>query len=121
MGKKILDYLFVPKFVNQYITECLVKLKLDFESDHKILITEFETPKDKSARWKPRSPKAKKLDISKLNDFRYQSEYKIKATDEINKRKSTIRNVDEISNDLAHSLTTAASEVLLNKSKKKTN
>ena len=119
--KKILDYLLVPKFVNQYITECLVKPKLDFESDHKILIAEFETPKDKSARWKPRPPKAKKLDISKLKDFHYQSEYKIKATDEINKRKSTVRNVDEISNDLVHSLTTAASEVLPNKSKKKIN
>ena len=86
--KKILDYILVPKFVNQYITECHVKPKLDFESDHKILITSFETPKDKSARWKPRPIKTKKLDTSMLNDSYYQSEYRIKAIEEIDKRNS---------------------------------
>ena len=28
--KKILDYILVPKFINQYITDCHVNSKLDF-------------------------------------------------------------------------------------------
>ena len=45
--KKILDYILVPKFINQYITDCHVKSKLDFERDHRLLITALETPKEK--------------------------------------------------------------------------
>ena len=116
--KKILDYILVPKFINQYITDCHVNSKLDFESDHRLLITALETPKDKKARWKPRPNKIENLDIKKLTDLHYQSEYKVKVTEEILKRKFDNLTAEQISNNLVKSLTNAAAEVLPNQSKR---
>lgn len=117
--KKILDYVLVPKFVNQYITDCLVKPQLDFQSDHRILITTLETPKDKKTRWKPRPPGRRILDIKKLTDAHYQSEYRLKVSEEILKRKSDGLTIDEVSDNLVKSLSNAAAETLPNLNKKK--
>ena len=119
--KKILDYVLVPKFVNQYITDCLVKPQLDFQSDHRILVTILETPKSKMARWKPRSPEKRILDIKKLTDAHYQSEYKLKVSEEILKRKSENLTMDQVSNNLVTSLSNAAAETLPNINKKNIN
>ena len=51
--RKINDYVLTESFVQQYVTECIVKPELDFDSDHRILITELCTPTTKRARWKP--------------------------------------------------------------------
>ena len=71
------------------------------------------------ARWKPRSPEKRILDIKKLTDAHYQSEYKLKVSEEISKRKSENLTMDQVSNNLATSLSNAAAETLPNINKKK--
>jgi hypothetical protein len=47
--------------IQQYITDCIAYPTLDFDSDHRILITDINTPyKTRKARWKPRSKKIDK-------------------------------------------------------------
>ena len=113
--KKVLDYVLTQRFVNQYIKECYVNPQLDFESDHRLVVTEIETPKDKRSRWKVKPPKIQRPDIKRLDE--YQKEYLKKASDEINKWKSENLTAEEISNNLVSSLKTAAHEVLPNKNK----
>ena len=114
-GKKVLDYVLTQRFVNQYITECFVNPHLDFESDHRLIVTEIETPKDKRSRYSVKPPITPKPDVKRL--YEYQKEYLKRASEEINKRKSKDPTAEEISNNLISSLKIAASDVLPNKTK----
>ena len=116
--KKILDYVLVPRFVNQYVTDCCVKPNLDFESDHRLLLTTLATPKDKKSRWKPRSPLKQNLNIKLLAEHQYQSDYNKKSVEEIRKWKCSNISAGQISENLVKSLTNAASEVLPNNTRK---
>ena len=49
--KQIKDYVLTEKFVQRYITNCMTHPNLDFNSDHRVLITELTTPKTRKARW----------------------------------------------------------------------
>ena len=61
--QKILDYVLVEKYVQQYITDCAVHQNCHVETDHRLLVTSLTTPMSKKARWKAPSPKReKKLD-----------------------------------------------------------
>ena len=113
--KKVLDYVLTQRFVNQYIKECFVNPHLDFESDHRMIVTEIETPKDKRSRWTVKPVIIPKPDVKRL--YEYQNEYLKRASEEIIKRKTENPTVEEISNNLVSSLKTAASEVLPNKTK----
>ena len=67
--KKVLDYVLVEPFVQQYIKDCRVCQELDFESDHRLIVTSIETPKTKKARRKQRREfKKKKLDVNALKN-----------------------------------------------------
>ena len=67
--KKKNDYVLVEKFVQPYITSCKVEPDIDFDSDHRILITELTTPKTRRARWKKRSVrKSQRIDVKMLQD-----------------------------------------------------
>ena len=50
---KILDYVMVQRFVNQFISNCEVSTEFTFETDHRLLVTSLSTPRDKKSRWKP--------------------------------------------------------------------
>ena len=113
--KKVLDYVLTQRFVNQYIKECFVNPHLDFESDHRMIVTEIETPKDKRSRWTVKPVIIPKPDVKRL--YEYQNEYLKRASEEIIKRKTENPTAEEISNNLVSSLKTAASEVLPNKTK----
>ena len=66
---KVLDYVLVEPFVQQYIKDCRVCQELDSESDHWLIVTSIETSKTKKARRKQvREFKKKKLDISALKN-----------------------------------------------------
>ena len=49
--RKVLDYILVNKFVQDYISECKV-WQSDIESDHRMLVASIRSPKTKKARWK---------------------------------------------------------------------
>ena len=67
--KKILDYILVEPFVQQYVTECKVHHECHVETDHRLLIATLNTPRCKKARWRvPKLKQTKKCDISKLKD-----------------------------------------------------
>ena len=83
--KKTLDYLLCCDWLRQYISDCRVRTSFDFNSDHKLLVTTFRTPKTKAARFiKRKLDKKKKLDLE---------------NDEAAKR-NFIENVDERFSDL---------------------
>ena len=67
--KKVLDYVIVEPFVQQYVTDCSVDSQFDCNSDHRIIITSMETPMTKKGRWKPKSRIVNngKMDLKSLN------------------------------------------------------
>ena len=66
--KKVLDYVIVEPFVQQYVIDCTVDSQFDCDSDHRIIITNMETPMTKRGRWKPKPQKIKnnKMDLKSL-------------------------------------------------------
>ena len=52
--KRVLDYILVENFVQQYAEDCKVENHFHFDTDHRLLIAYFNTPKTKNARWKPK-------------------------------------------------------------------
>ena len=64
--------MLTEKFVQRYITDCMVHPGLDFNSDHRVLITELNTPKTRKARWikrDERKPRRINLDLFKDASF----------------------------------------------------
>ena len=49
--KKVLDYILVNNFVQEYISECKV-WQSEIETDHRMLVASIRSPKTKKARWK---------------------------------------------------------------------
>ena len=45
--KRVLDYILVEEFVQQYADDCKVENHFDFKTDHKLLTVHFNTPKTK--------------------------------------------------------------------------
>lgn len=75
--KRINDYVLAERYVQQYITDCIVQPDIDFDSDHRVLVTEMNTPKTKKARWVKRNVVTKTPipDIKLLKDDLYQRRY----------------------------------------------
>ena len=48
--KKVIDYVLVEPYAQQYVKECTVNKNYDFESDHRLTKTEMHTPTTKRAR-----------------------------------------------------------------------
>ena len=58
------DYLLCADWLRQYSSDCRVRTSFDFNSDHRLLVTTFRTPKTKVARFVNRNfIKKKKLDL----------------------------------------------------------
>ena len=111
--KKILDYIMLQRFMNQYVIDCEVKPEYKFESDHRLLETKLLTPRNKSARWKPKSIPKPKLNENLLSDSNYTAEYVSKSSNYLKLAQTLINDsAEEISNRLIKSLKQAASEVL---------
>ena len=64
------DYVLPESFIQQYISSCKAYPDIDFDSDHKILITNLSTPTCKRARWKNKlSINKSKVDALSLKDI----------------------------------------------------
>ena len=58
--RKVNDYVLPESYIQQYISDCIAYPALDFDSDHRILITHMNTPMTRRARWKPKLKKVPK-------------------------------------------------------------
>ena len=57
------------------MTSCAVEDSFDFESDHKLLVTNLLTPKTKRARWRAGILREQQGDISALEETRTHNEF----------------------------------------------
>ena len=106
--KKILDYVLLQRFVNQYVKDCHVKPEYHFESDQRLLVTSLLTPKDKRSRWKPKTIQNPKPDLKLLTEGQYKSDFVKNSVECLQKR----MNANNSAKRLTDSLTEAADKVL---------
>ena len=99
--KKTLDYLMCCDWLRQYSSDCRVRTSFDFNSDHKLLVCTFRTPKTKIARFKNRTViKKKKLDLEYfMNDQTTQTNF-IKDLNERFSQFDTTSSADEKNTDI---------------------
>ena len=109
--KKVLDYVLVEKFIQEYVLDCFVKPDCLIESDHRLLVTKLSTPKTKRARRKPkRKPKLpSKPDINSLNRKEDKENFINAVSETINRTKNLKVNM---SNKLVDCLRKAADTTL---------
>ena len=48
--KKVIDYVLMERYIQQFVQGCSVKSQMDFGSDHRLLLTEMNTPSTRRAR-----------------------------------------------------------------------
>ena len=79
--KKVRDYVLLENYVQQYVYSCAVLPEFDFNSDHRLLSTEFKTPMTKRAR---RTPKRQKKTRARNVKALQTKEIRDKFCDRIN-------------------------------------
>jgi hypothetical protein len=119
--KKIIDYILLQRFVNQYVVDCEVNPEYNFESDHRLLTTTLSTPKNKKSRWKPKTVPKPKTNDKLLVENKYKSDYVKKLSEYLKasfSARTGIESFEEISNWIEDSLKNAAKDVLPQKVKR---
>ena len=115
--KKVLDYILVEAYTQQFMKECKVSIESDFDSDHRLVMAQLETPTTKKARRKfTKSSKSKssKLDPGCLKDTQIKTQFINSLSNELNK-KPLLSNPDDTGTQLIECLQNAASTTLKNK------
>ena len=112
--KQIKDYVLTEKFVQQYITNCMVHPNLDFNSDHRVLITELTTPKTRKARWVKRDEgKPRRINLELFKDASFRERYGQRVELELLKNKSNlVSSMDEKSTRLIKVLDNVANDMV---------
>ena len=119
--KKIIAYILLQRFVNQYVVDCEVNPEYNFESDHRLLTTTLSTPKNKKSRWKPKIAPKPKTNDKLLVENKYKSDYVKKSSEHLKaslRARTGIESSEEISNWIEDSLKNAAKDVLPQKVKR---
>ena len=111
--RKILDYVLVETYVQQYVTDCRVKRGFDFDTDHRLLKTSLCTPSTRKARRKCNAkPQKLKVNIKALMDPAVTKKF----VDTVSKELRTSDNHPEspcgMSEKVIESLNLAASRVI---------
>ena len=119
--KKVIDYILVEPFTQQYMERCEVT-KTDFESDHRLLVAAMKTPTTKKARrQRLNAPKKEpKPDPKDLENAEVKNKYIQAVTSELAKTNG-LNQTDEIGSNLVKCLETAAKESLRVVKKSNTN
>ena len=119
--RKIIDHVLVEKYIQEYITNCIVQLEYDFDSDHRLLTTTLRTPCTRKARRKPkRPPKQPVSDKKTLYDPTIREKY-VDSIDTYLRNSPTHICPSEMSENIIHILNSAAADVLPKKSKSESN
>ena len=116
--KKIIDYVLLQRFINQYANDCEVNTDYEFESDHRLLVTSLSTPKDKRSRWKPKITHQPKPDLKLLSERPYKSDFVKSTVESLQKRVDGDNSALAITKRLTDSLTEAAEKILPEKTRK---
>ena len=100
--KRINDYVLTERFVQQYVTNCIAEPDIDFDSDHRILITSLLTPMTRKARRKPKpKSKPKHINVNLLQN----TEIKKTFTDAIDRELKVCSVTSTTSNELSTKIT----------------
>ncbi len=115
--KKVLDYILVEAYTQQFMKECKVSIESDFDSDHRLVMAQLETPTTKKARrkfTKSSKPKSSKIDPGCLKDTQIKTQFINSLSNELNRR-PLLGNPDEKGTKLIECLQSVASTTLKNK------
>ena len=113
--KRINDYVLAEQFIQQYVTDCIGQPDIDFDSDHRILVTEMNTPKTKNARWPKRANvnKTPKPNVKLLKDNVYRKRYANAVDLELQSNTNNANSTnEENSNRILKVLETAATNTI---------
>ena len=121
--RKKSDYVLTEKYVQRYVTDCSTNSSLDFDTDHRILITALDTPKSKAARKQcKRNTFVKKLDTDKLTEKEPKKMFIDAVENQLQEFRQQLDSADSSSESKSDLITVAlknaASSVLPEKSKK---
>ena len=107
--KRVNDYVLTEKFVQQYVTACIALPDRDFNSDHRILVTELNTPKTKKARFKERKTNSKpKPNVKLLADCHYKKIFADNVEAELRRLPNNANSTDEKSKRILSAVNSAA-------------
>ena len=103
--KKKIDYVLTEKFVQQFIKSCKAEPDFDFDSDHRILITELLTPMTRRARWKQKESKCNpKPNVAMLKDANVRDQFKTKLRISLQSETLTADTTDQTSRNITKTL-----------------
>ena len=106
--KRVLDYVLTEKYVQQYATNCIFDPQIDFESDHRLMITDFTTlTTRKKHHQKVKVKSHRKPEIKSAYAEAIRGEFK----------RSVNASATVLSDNIINSLTAAANTVLPNTDK----
>ena len=118
--KKINDYVLTGKYVQQYVTQCIVMRDYIFDSDQRLLKTTLTTPCTRKARRTTKKPTNKLLpDIKSLHNPNIQATYTATANRKLRENATLRQTPSDIAENLVQILDSTASETLPKKSKSK--
>lgn len=91
--RKVIDYVLLEPFTQQYVNNCFVDPSINIDSDHRMLVTDISTPTSKMARAnkKPNAKAHPKPDEKALTIPELKSVYLSKVVENL----GTIENDDE--------------------------
>ena len=112
--KKVIDYVLVEQFVQQYVNNCFVSHDSHFESDHRMIVTDLCTPMTKKARWRQKKVvSAPSPDIKALNNPEISKAFVSNVTQELVK----CQDLEPSSSKIINCLQKAAENTLPKKGK----
>ena len=112
---KKVDYVLVQRFVQQYVTECMVRPEIDFDTDHKLLLTEMYTPTTRRARWKKKKIRmTTKKNVSLLRDIEIKTHFCDKINEKLTAQNIRRETTEETSKTMVAMVTDVANTVLPN-------
>ena len=103
----------VERFVQQYVTDCMAQPKVDFDSDHKVLITEMNTPKTRKARWKKKeAQKRTKKNLALLRESVIRTQFSEKVSEKLAEGNLNRETTESTSTSMVTMINEVASTVL---------
>ena len=112
--KRVNDYVLMERFVQNFVIDCKAEPDIDFDSDHRILITSLHTPMTRRARWRPRQTQKKpQPDLKALQIPTIENSFLESIDNQLsNDNEAVNRSVVETSEKIVNLLTTVGEATL---------
>ena len=118
--RKILDYILVEQYIQQFVTNCRVYNSFDAETDHRLLKATVYAPSTRNGRkryCKNPTPPKKRLDIKKLQDKNNQERFTAMLKEQLRATKMENADTSTRSQNLIDVISKTAVEILPEKQK----